>query len=335
MIPYAVDASFDRRPVVNWMIVVGIILVFILQVMTSEEQASKRPTFTGRLNELKLYEERTSAEQVVEDEVVTGPMARFALDGWGPLGLFGHNWLHANVIHLIANLLFLWAFGNAVCARIGNKPYLGVYLGFCLLGGIIHLLVGLLVDVGPAFGAGVALSGIVGMYLVFFPENTISCFFLVPHPVTFDIAGCFFIVVWLIVDILVALFHVPSVTYPAHVLGFGGGVGLAVLMLKKKWVVMEKDEKSLLGVLKRAEQEVPTEEEGESKDTRAAEKAPEKPSTTEKAAPEKAVMEAKMPKDEFIRFYCQCGKRIKVPKEHAGAMGLCPRCKRQVKVPER
>jgi len=330
VIPYAVDASFDRRPVVNWMIVVGIILVFILQVMTSEEQVSKRPTLTGRLNDLKLYGERTSAEQVVEDEVVTGPMARFALDGWGPLGLFGHNWLHANVLQLIANLLFLWAFGNAVCAKIGNKEYLGVYLGLCLVGGIIHLLVGLLFGSTPAFGPAVAINCIVGMYLVFFPENTISCFFLVPHPVTFDIAGYFFIVVWLIADILVVSFNVPSVTYLAHIMGFGGGVGLAVLMLKKKWVVMEKDEKSLLDVLRKKE-----EVEEESEEPAPAEKAPKSPDKEEIAPPKTAPAEKEIPTDEFIRFYCQCGKKIKVPKEHAGAMGSCPRCKRQVKVPER
>ncbi len=309
MIPYAVDASFDRRPVANWLIFGGLVLVFAIQLKV-----------TGQL--------RVTAEQVKS----------FALYGWG-IGLLSHNWLHANVIQLVANLLFLWPFGNALCAKIGSKQYLGVYLGLCLLGGIIHLLLGALlaiygVEVSPAFGPAVAINGIVGMYLVFFPENTISCFFLVPHPVTFDIAGYFFIAVWFIVDILVVLFHVPSVTYLAHIMGFGAGIGLAVLMLKKKWVVMEKDEKSLLDVLKRAEQEVPAEEEGKSKDTGAAEKVPEKPSV-EKAAPERAVMEAEEPKDEFIRFYCQCGKKIKVPKEHAGAMGLCPRCKRQVKVPER
>ncbi len=306
MIPYAVDASFDRRPVANWLIFGGLVLVFAIQLKV-----------TGQL--------RVTAEQIEP----------FALYDWEIIGLVSHNWLHANIIQLIANLLFLWPFGNAVCAKIGSKQYLGIYLGLCLLGGIIHLLTGLLFGANPAFGPAVAINCIVGMYLVFFPENSISCFFLVPHPVTFDIAGYFFIAVWLIVDILVTLFHVPSVTYLAHILGFGSGVGLAVLMLKKKWVVMEKNEKSLLDVLKRAEKEVPAEEgEGKSRDTGTAEKAPEKPGT-EKAAPEKAVIEAETPKDNFIRFYCQCGKKIRVPKEHAGAMGSCPRCKRQVKVPER
>ena len=299
MIPYAVDASFDRRPVVNWVIFGGLALVFAIQLKV-----------TGQL--------RVTAEQ----------MEPFALHGWG-IGLLSHNWLHANILQLVANLLFLWPFGNAVCAKIGNKPYIGVYLGLCLVGGIIHLLVGLLFGSTAAFGPAVAINCIVGMYLVFFPENTISCLFLVPHPVTFDIAGYFFIVVWFIVDIFVVLFHVPSVTYVAHIMGFGAGFGLAVLMLKKKWVVMDKDDKSLLDVLRKKEE---AEEEG--KEPVPAEKAPKSPDEEEIAPPKTAPAEAETPTDDFIRFYCQCGKRIKVPKELAGSMGLCPRCKRQVKVPK-
>ena len=302
MIPYAVDASFDRRPVVNWLVFVGLILAFVVQFKVT--------------NQLKV-----TAEQV----------RPFALDGWGITGLLGHNWLHANIVHLIFNLLFLWPFGNAVCSKIGNKAYLGVYLGLGLLGAIIHLLVGLLFDVGAGFGASVAINGIVGMYIVFFPENTISCFFLVPRPITFDISGVVIVLLWFIVDILVVLFRVPGVTYIAHIVGFGAGFGLAVLMLKKKWVLMEKDEKSLLQMLGWEKKEV---EEEESKAAEVIEKEPERPDR-EKAVPERAVMEAEETRDEFIRFGCECGKRIKVRIEHAGETGRCPRCGRQVKVPER
>ena len=39
-IPYEVDAPFDHRPVVNWLVILGIILVFVLQVVTSEKQVA-------------------------------------------------------------------------------------------------------------------------------------------------------------------------------------------------------------------------------------------------------------------------------------------------------
>ena len=288
MIPYAVDASFERRPVANWLIFLGLILGFILQ--------KKIPA----VREL------------------------FVLDGWGIIGLLGHNWLHANMVHLIGNLLFLWPFGNAVCAKIGNKPYLGLYLLLCLLGGIVHLIF----SSEAAFGASVAINGIVGMYIVLFPENLISCFFLLPQPVTLSILGLFVISMWFVFDIVVAMFGVQGVTYFAHIVGLGAGFGLAVWALKKKWLLMEQDEKSILQMLgwdrKETQEKV---EEKESKKRPAG-------ADTEKAAAERVIREPEKPRNKFIRFNCQCGKRIKVPAEHAGQTGRCPRCKRPLQVPE-
>lgn len=303
MIPYAIDTSFDRRPVANWLIFAGLILVFFVQFKV-----------TGQL--------KVTAEQ----------MEPFVLDHWGIVGLFGHSWLHSNIVRLVLNLLFLWPFGNAVCSKIGNKAYPAVYLGLGLLGGIIHLLF----RDEPAFNASVAISGIVGMYLVFFPENTISCLFLVPHPVTFSISSYWIILLWFVVDILVVLFRVPGIVYFAHIVGFGTGFGLAVLMLKKKWVVMERGERSLLQVLgwDKKEQEEQEKEEEEGKEAEAIEKGGEMTDRGE-AAPERAIVEAEEPEDEFIRFSCECGKRIKVHREYAGKTGRCPKCGRQVKVPEK
>lgn len=325
MIPYAVDASFDRRPVANWVIFAVLILVFLLQVVTSEEQITERPIVRDGLDDLGL-----DRKPVVKKEPVTGPMRRFALDGWGALGLFGHSWLHANVVHWAFNLIFLWCFGNAVCAKLGNKAYLGLYLGLGFLGGVIHVLIG----GGLGFGPSVAISGIVGVYLVLFPENSISCFFLMPHPVTVGISGGFVIFLWFVADVLTAMFGVATVSYGVHVLGFGAGLGLAVLSLKKRWLVMERGERSLLHMLGWEKQEAAEAEEEQKKEPEAVKRGLERFEIS-KAEPEPAVPELKEPLDEFIRFRCQCGKKVKVRSERAGESGRCPRCHREVKVPER
>jgi hypothetical protein len=39
-------------------------------------------------------------------------------------------------------------------------------------------------------------------------------------------------------------------------------------------------------------------------------------------------------KNEFIRFNCACGQKIKVEKESAGKIGKCPECQRRLHVPE-
>jgi len=52
------------------------------------------------------------------------------------------------------------------------------------------------------------------------------------------------------------------------------------------------------------------------------------------AAPEAAPPQAQKPKEQFIRFVCPCGKRIKVPTKFAGKSGRCPRCQSQLKIPD-
>lgn len=295
-IPYHVDAPYDHRPVMHWLILLGVIGVSIFALKAPEQ------------------------------------IERFGLDGWG-IGLVTYSWSHVNIVHLIGNVLFLWPFGNAVCSKIGNGAYLLVYLLLGVLGGVIHLLFGV---GGPAaFGAGVAINGVVGMYIVFFPENSISCFFFLPRPMSASIMGYWVVLLWIIFDVFAALHGVRGVTYVSHIFGLAAGFGLAVLMLKMKWVVMERDEKSLLQKLSREKEEAEEEKkekEKEKKDTGVVDKE-KKAVEKEILAGESAVSKAEKSKDEFIRFSCQCGKKIKVPKEYAGRSGRCPRCKRAVQVP--
>ena len=344
-IPYEVDAPFDRQPVANWLVFLGIILVFVLQVVTSEKRATERPRKgierpIEEVIRLPTVEKEVTEKEVDKKQAVTGPMARFVLDGWG-IGLFTYIWLHGGVakgvVRLIINLIFLWPFGNAVCSKIGNKLYLLVYLGFGLLAGLIHLLLG----VGPAIGACGVISGIVGMYIVLFPENSISCFFLLPRPMAASISGYWVVFLWFILDIFEVGLGGPSTTYCAHILCLGAGFGLAVLMLKKKWLVMERGEKSLLQMLSREEGEEEKEkaEEGkkegekeEKKDLEAVEKHLET-ADREKAELKRTAAEAEKPEDDFIRFRCECGHKIKVHRRDAGKAGRCPKCLRWVEAP--
>jgi len=336
-IPYAVDTPFDRRPVANWLVCSGIVLVFILQVATSEkpQKAVEKPP--EDIVRLATSEEETPTKQVDKKQTITGPMARFVLNGWG-IGLFTYIWLHGGVlggiIRVIGNLMFLWPFGNAICSKIGNKLYLPIYLGFGLLAGVIHLLLG----GHPAVGACGAISAIVGMYIVFFPENYINCYFLLPHPVAASISGYWLVLFWFIFDILEVGMSDLNIAYCAHILCLGAGFGLAILMLKKNWIVMERGEKSLLQMLAKKKQDEETKEDEKekkqekSKDVKAVEKQPEK-TDSKKTEPPKTIPKANKIKDDFIRFQCECGHRIKFHRKDAGKTGRCPKCLRWVEAP--
>lgn len=304
-IPFSVDVPFDRKPIMNWLICALVLVAFFFQVNAVLNQTGY-PFIT-----------QNSAQQEIN---------RFVLDGWGITGLFGYMWIHGGIVHLIGNLIFLWLFGNAVCSKIGNKLYTPVYIGLGLVAGISHLLF----SGGSAAGASGAINGIVGMYLVFFPQNNISCFFfLFFRPVTFSVSGYWLIILWFIFDVLGAISGRPSVAYFAHIGGFIGGLGVAFIMLKYELVEMHGDEKSLLQILwgkkTRASEETVKNLPLWLKNLESDENINPTPSILQKS--EKKYIP-------YIYFSCQCGQKLKIPGSSIGRTVKCPKCSSPVKVPE-
>lgn len=303
LFPYRVDVPFNYRPFVNWVVVAVVILIFVFQFA-----------------ELLQYSNQVSgAEKYVEHSITM----QYILNGWSIKGLFGHMWLHGGLLHLIGNLIFLWLFGNAVCSKIGNLYYLPVYIGLGLAAAISHLL---FFDV-PAMGASGAINGIVGMYLVFFPENSISCFFcwifLPQRPVWFRVRSFWMILLWFAFDIVGALQGRGGVAYFAHIGGFVAGVGLGILMLKRKVIVMERDEKSILKLLGLEKKDKPTIDKGDLAHRQQEWKSKERQATKPKETPE-----------QFIRFRCRCGQPIKIPSQYTGRIGRCPKCSTRLRIPQ-
>ena len=170
------------------------------------------------------------------------------LVGWRPLGLLGHMFIHLDPLHLAGNLVFLWVFGNAVCAKVGNGIYLLAYVGLGLIAAVAHNLL----DGRPAVGASGAINGVVGLFLILYPLNDISCFYFVfIRGGVFSLSSIWMILLWLAFDIWGAAAGGGNVAYMAHVGGFAGGAALGVLLLKSGWIEMDRSEKSLLQVLGR------------------------------------------------------------------------------------
>lgn len=377
IIPLKVDVPQDRQPFVNWLIIAGIFAAFALQTTTlvkQDAELSKRSDeFKNSsvedlasevgVNEQQLEKIRQSAEKTVDkirkalpdkkitpefkDEIVKeiiikdyfllGKIRPFILNGWTIKGLFGHIWLHANIIHLLGNTLFLWIFGNAVCAKIGNIRYLLIYLCLGVIAGISHLVFAS----GGALGASGAIYGIVGMYLVFFPENEITCYLIIPFLMMKEIclSSIWIILFWVAFDVWEAMKGSGGVAYFAHLGGFAAGFVLAIVMLKLKLVAMEEGhEKSLLQLI--AGRKGPAAYESTPlyiRHSGLSEKDLEtiKPETAEPAAMETIPLEPEPPKEEFIRFTCSCGKRFKMPTQYAGKTGVCPKCKLRMRIPDK
>ena len=176
--------------------------------------------------------------------------------------------------------------------------------------------------------------------------------FLTPYVREFSVSSVWMILLWLVFDILGVILGGGGVAYFAHLGGFTGGVILAILMLKFKMVTMERHEKSLLQVIEEyrhppAVEESPAGYYGYLNATADPQQElplvpmppiPFEPKTipfdpVEK--PQTMPLEPQKPKDEFIRFACSCGKRVKMPAKYAGKTGKCPQCNARLKIPEK
>lgn len=303
IIPSEVDVPFDRHPFVNWLIVGVTILVFGWQITVGPEG-----------------------------------VADYILDGFNIKGLFGHMWLHAGFFHIVGNLIFLWVFGNAVCAKIGNILYLPVYIALGLFAAVAFNIF----SAGKMLGASGAINGIVGMYLVFYPLNNITCYWIMGiFTRQFTLSSYWMILMWLAFDFYGVVKGGGGVAFAAHLGGFAMGVGLAIALLQIRIIRMNEDERSLLRVFgakdiaarpamakKISEPRGP----GDASIDRVLRQRQEA-EAAEKAMLDQFVGTSEAKDDGYIRFRCSCQKRIKVPKSYAGKKGKCPGCALRIIVP--
>ncbi len=146
--------------------------------------------------------------------------------------LFSSMFLHGSFMHLAGNMLFLYIYGDNVEHQLGRVKFILMYL---ITGVIATLSFALLAGNSPAplVGASGAISGVLGFYFFMFPRNKIKVFILL-FPIYLGVVRIparivlgFFV---LIDNLLPVLFQTGGgVAYGAHLGGFFGGLGIAVL----------------------------------------------------------------------------------------------------------
>ena len=348
LIPWRVDVPQERPPVMNWLILLALVAVYVLQVADALEYAVRQDTQARETRpsapRTPTRSEPSTRPPPPQAREIPGITGRLMLRGWSLRGLFGYMWLHGSLPHLLGNMLFLWVFGNAVCAKIGNLRYLLLYVLLGVTAGIVHLLV----SRGSVVGASGAIGGIVGMYLVFFYQNDITCVFVfLPLVRVFAVSSVWMILLWMCWNVIGALIPGSSnVAYFAHLGGFAGGFGIALLMCRQGWITMEKYERSLLQMWEERRRGGPkdalgsayaqlglrlTEEELQQETS-----GPAMPAEPEAALRSPIAMNPaliRLEADRFIRTVCPCGQSIRVTHQYAGRTVRCPRCRHPVVIP--
>jgi len=93
-----------------------------------------------------------------------------------------YMFVHAGLLHLLANMLMLYVFGTAVESRMGSRNFILYYL-YCGVGAaVLSLLLGGIMPVGAFVGASGAVLGVAVAFAFFWPEAELIVF-PIPIPI--------------------------------------------------------------------------------------------------------------------------------------------------------
>ena len=96
--------------------------------------------------------------------------------------LITYQFMHGGFYHILFNMFALWMFGSSIEDVFGSKKFLIFYLLAGVSAGLLHLFVSPLLGSGAAvtIGASGAVFGVLIAYAMFFPDNLIFIYFLIP-----------------------------------------------------------------------------------------------------------------------------------------------------------
>ncbi|KAJ1722980.1 hypothetical protein LPJ53_002646 [Coemansia erecta] len=105
---------------------------------------------------------------------------------------------HVEPMHLFINMFVLYNFGPDLARLLGNKRFLGFYLGAAVCGNLISaVLRGMMQPrlgepsprTAPSLGASTSVVGITTLFACLFPQTRFLIFFVVPVPAWLATAG--------------------------------------------------------------------------------------------------------------------------------------------------
>ena len=145
-----------------------------------------------------------------------------------------HMFLHADIMHLLGNMFFLFAVGFIVESVIGHRVYLLSYF-LAGIGSSVPDLIFNQHSLVSSIGASGAISGIMGMYAVLFGLRRVNFFYFLF--VYFDYTkapALLLLVLWLGYEVAKQILFgdVSNINYSAHIGGLVSGSMLAYLLTR-------------------------------------------------------------------------------------------------------
>ncbi len=219
MIPVS-DANPTRRtPIMNLLLIGLNIVVFLYEIQLSNRGLNRFVFQWG----------------VIPSDVLAAiahPLAPGASHAF--LTLITSQFIHANFLHIIGNMLFLFIFGDNIEDVMGSFTYLVFYLLSGIAAGLTQAFVFAPFLGGgdvPSIGASGAIAGVLGAYLILYPTTRIRVIIPPLFFLPFSLPAIVMIGFWFVLQFISGVGALsPSaaasggVAYWAHVGGFVTGM---------------------------------------------------------------------------------------------------------------
>lgn len=155
-----------------------------------------------------------------------GPIDQFAIPEW--VTLVSYMFFHADVFHLLGNMLFLWVFGDNVEDALGHFKFLAFYCLCGIAGALMHTAISS--ESGtPLIGASAGVAGIIAAYLMLHPR--VHVWVLVMRVLPLKITAAWALGFWVLLQIVMVLVpQVGPVAWWAHIGGLIAGALLVIVM---------------------------------------------------------------------------------------------------------
>lgn len=148
--------------------------------------------------------------------------------------LITYAFLHADWLHLLTNMLFLWIFGDNIEDAMGHVRFLAFYLICAVCAALAHMAFNLDAN-GPLIGASGAVAGVMGAYILLFPHARVFVLARIIIPIPLPVPAFWMLGFWVATQLFyVVIGSTESVAWWAHLGGFATGIVLAAGLKRRE-----------------------------------------------------------------------------------------------------
>ena len=205
-----------KLPVVTWGLIIANVAVFVFTTIAPDELQPAILNFA------------VTPANITGTPINPTPVPPY-------LTLVTYQFLHANIWHLLGNMIFLWVFGDDIEEAMGSLRFIGFYFA-CGVAAALIFVASTPHSQMPLVGASGAIAGVLAAYLMVRPCQKVLVFlpwfllwFIVRPVVRLD--AYWVLGAWLLVQVWsISLQTQDDVAYMAHIGGVVAGASLFPLL---------------------------------------------------------------------------------------------------------